>query len=1048
MGTESGLRFIYYSSIHLVPGTITLDRLEGHLAGSITAHKIQYKYNDIEVNADKLTFHWLPAALFTNHLIINDLHAQSLKIKLPVTEKSDRNQPVILPRTLLPMRITLKDIVIDDFKVSQPDQEFEFKLKKVQLDAGLVPNQINIKSLALKMPHFELVLKGKIYPDKNYKHKLNLNWQASLTENENIAEKNILGTGLIEGDLTALKINQQVSGFAQLAFQADVHNLLQQRSWHAEANILDFNPAKLWPDWPGQLKGKLTSDGQTKNDQLNANINITNITGTLRDYPISLSSRLNWINSSLDIKLFEARSGKTQLSANGQISSSMNVNWNLTSNNLSELYPQAQGQLHAKGTLTGEPSTPEFNTTFDGKALSLSGYKINTVKGSVALELFSWEKIKIQFSAKALNLNEYELKSVDIHSKNHTTQITARSEFLTARFVVKDKFNSPDLSSTSSWQGRIEKADFISTRFNSWKLESPSFFSFNKNNFFIDPLCWNSTNGSLCAALENNTKADDKNKSWLARLNINNLPLMAVSPWLPPDLKLEGLINAKSEIQFHNHEEAQGYAHITLPPGKLSYPIIEGERHHWEYRGGKIDITLHNSHLAATSDIAISDKEHFKGQLTLENINILSLDSHAQQIQGNAELNINDVSLLEAIIPEINNVRGEIGLKFAVLGTLAEPRFNGNAHLNNGELRIPRLGLNIKQINLKSQSNGLDKIDYQLTARSGDGQILVQGQTKLEQQTGWPTSITMKGENFEISHIPVSQLVVSPDLKIKIQKNNINISGNVHIPYAKLQPKDVTTAARVSDDVVIVGNEQGIKEKWLMTTKVRLTLGERVNLFAFGFDGRLGGNLLLEDEPGQLTKATGEINVPEGRYAAYGQRLEIEHGRLLFSGTPITNPGLDLRAVRRTGEITTGLKVKGNLNKPKVELFSIPAMGQTDTLAYLLLGRPIEKASGDDGEMMAKAALALSLVGGDSLARAIGNRFGFDEMRVESSNSGEQASLVIGRYLSPKLYIGYGVGLIESFNTFNLRYQISDKWQLKGESGVNHGADLLYTIDR
>ena len=123
-------------------------------------------------------------------------------------------------------------------------------------------------------------------------------------------------------------------------------------------------------------------------------------------------------------------------------------------------------------------------------------------------------------------------------------------------------------------------------------------------------------------------------------------------------------------------------------------------------------------------------------------------------------------------------------------------------------------------------------------------------------------------------------------------------------------------------------------------------------------------------------------------------------------------------------------------------------MGQTDTFAYLILGRPLEKASGEDGALMAKAALALSLSGGDRLARTLGERFGLDEMRVESSDNQNQASLVMGRYLSPKLYISYGVGLIEAINTLNVRYNISDKWQLKGESGAQQGADLLYTLER
>ena len=54
----------------------------------------------------------------------------------------------------------------------------------------------------------------------------------------------------------------------------------------------------------------------------------------------------------------------------------------------------------------------------------------------------------------------------------------------------------------------------------------------------------------------------------------------------------------------------------------------------------------------------------------------------------------------------------------------------------------------------------------------------------------------------------------------------------------------------------------------------------------------------------------------------------------------------------------------------------------------------------------------------------------------------------MGRYLAPRLYVSYGVGLIESINTLTLRYQISDKWQIKAESGEYQGADILYTIER
>ena len=363
-------------------------------------------------------------------------------------------------------------------------------------------------------------------------------------------------------------------------------------------------------------------------------------------------------------------------------------------------------------------------------------------------------------------------------------------------------------------------------------------------------------------------------------------------------------------------------------------------------------------------------------------------------------------------------------------------------------MQIPGLGLNIKQITFHSQSNASKTFNFVLNARSGDGKLAVSGQTLLDRSAGWPTEINISGKDFKASHIPEARLTVSPDLQLKLEHRTINIKGKVHIPYAKLQPKDITRAEHVSSDTVIVGGEQPAEEKWLINTAVRLTLGERVHFYGFGFDGRLGGSLLLEDEPGQLTKATGEITIPEGNYRAYGQRLEVENGRILYTGGPITNPGLNIRAVRKVDDVTAGINVKGTLNQPQLEIFSIPAMGETDALAYLLLGRPIENASNEDGAMMAKAALALGLSGGDSIARSLGDRFGLDDMRIDSSSKGDQAALVVGRYLSPRIYVSYGVGLIERVDTLTLRYKIAKKWELKIESGAYQGADILYTIER
>ena len=65
-----------------------------------------------------------------------------------------------------------------------------------------------------------------------------------------------------------------------------------------------------------------------------------------------------------------------------------------------------------------------------------------------------------------------------------------------------------------------------------------------------------------------------------------------------------------------------------------------------------------------------------------------------------------------------------------------------------------------------------------------------------------------------------------------------------------------------------------------------------------------------------------------------------------------------------------------------------------------------------------------------------------------SDTDNEQASLVIGKYLTPKLYINYGIGLFDPVSTLRLQYAFSSTWKLVTESsGTASGGDFIYTIE-
>jgi translocation and assembly module TamB len=145
------------------------------------------------------------------------------------------------------------------------------------------------------------------------------------------------------------------------------------------------------------------------------------------------------------------------------------------------------------------------------------------------------------------------------------------------------------------------------------------------------------------------------------------------------------------------------------------------------------------------------------------------------------------------------------------------------------------------------------------------------------------------------------------------------------------------------------------------------------------------------------------------------------------------------------------LNVRGTLQQPRLSFFSEPAMPQAQIVSYLLVGRP-GNAFASGTTTLSSTSDMLAMQGGGLLASQIGRRLGLEEVGVEStfdSDTGEtNQQLVLGKFLSPRLFVSYGISLTESINTLKLRYTISDRWVLRTESGEHQSADIEFTVER
>ncbi|HEU4992304.1 MAG TPA: translocation/assembly module TamB domain-containing protein, partial [Luteimonas sp.] len=334
------------------------------------------------------------------------------------------------------------------------------------------------------------------------------------------------------------------------------------------------------------------------------------------------------------------------------------------------------------------------------------------------------------------------------------------------------------------------------------------------------------------------------------------------------------------------------------------------------------------------------------------------------------------------------------------------------------------------------------------TLVSGDGTLRVDG------SLGWqgddtPLVLNVRGSNVLVSDTRDLHAVADPDVVVRYAaKQPLQVTGTVTVPEARIDLERLDMGVSVSDDVVVLDPEHP-EESIATPLQLDLTLamGENVRLNGFGLDGTLAGKLRVLSRPGQEMTGNGALEVG-GRYTAYGQKLSITRGRLLWQNGPIDDPMLDIRAEREVGDVTAGIAVTGRASRPQAEVWSDPAMDQSEALAYLALGRPLSTVSGDESRQLDAASAALS-AGSSVLASQLGARIGLDDAGVTQSRALGGSVLGVGKYLSPKLYVGYGVSLLGTGQVLTLKYLLRKGFDIEVESStVENRASVNWRLER
>lgn len=818
-------------------------------------------------------------------------------------------------------------------------------------------------------------------------------------------------------------------------------------AWSATASASGLNPGAMWPEWPGELGARARAQGTGTGLKLE----LERLRGKLRGRPVNARGQVIRQGEHYPDVRLEVRSAGATARVSGRVTTAWDLRWEIAARDLAAVWPDAAGQLDGKGRLHGPRATPRIEAELAGEKLSYRELRAQTLAVNGAVDLSDRETSHASLEARGIVSEGRELERVTVRAEGriaqHVISAHAAMEELTATLRLAGGYDA------GTWRGELRQAIFNSEATGFWTLQAPAGLRVARDRLVLEQACLRAGRPDACISADWDPGAESR-----FLVSAKTVPLALLAPLLPQPVRIRGTVSGDADVRLDRQRLTRARAEFTLSPGTVTLAAQGAGASAVSFHGGTARLTVDEQGLRSHAELRLAGDDGAWLDLALPRFDGSAPAGPTQPVEGRMQVRIADVAPLLPLLPEIERLRGAVQADIRVGGTLAAPQLRGTASLREASARLPGPGIRLEAVELIATAERNDALTLRGQARSGKGHIDINGSLALEAEWAWRARLHITGDRFQAVDLPEASVIVSPNLRLDVVARHVTIDGEIRVPRARLAPRprlgrNGVTAVPISRDVVIVNAPEEEIETvpatpWTVSGQVQVILGERVDFEGFGLTGQIAGQITVVETPGRVTTGRGELRIEEGRYEAFGQKLEIERGRLLFAAGPIDNPGIDARAVRKIEDVTAGITVKGTLREPDFVLFSEPAMSQADALSYLLFGQPLESADAAQGKTLAGAAAALQLTGGEFLAQRIGARFGIEEVSIEGGTEAQDAALVLGRQLSPRLYINYSIGLFEQVNIFRIRYKLSARWALQAESGPYGGADLLFNIER
>ncbi|MDE2451417.1 MAG: translocation/assembly module TamB domain-containing protein [Gammaproteobacteria bacterium] len=847
----------------------------------------------------------------------------------------------------------------------------------------------------------------------------------------------------VTGKLDAGGVTVSHSTLALFRGHADLHGDVSWapvQRWAVSGHATGIDPGQLRPDLPGSLNFAVAIAGRGFKAGDPLSVAVDGLSGRLRGLGASGGGKFTRAGDTWTFQQVRVGLGRTRLALDGTIDRAANLRFAVTAEDLSLLSAGSRGHLEAQGTIRGTLDSPDILATARGTGLVYEGMSLADFDARVDFDPSSRRRSAIAAHLRQLRFGKRTVRSLsftlDGPASAATAHLDAQAPGLNLTAMASGGF------SHGIFNGKLESLGVSGAESLRLHLEQPVALTLSSAASTIERLCLIGTPGNLCA------EASWTPAAWSTTLTASHLPLSTLTAGRTPAVEYLGAIDVGARLFGGGNTPMQGVLRIELNDAVLSRRLVSGRIERTSIGSGVLTATATTDSIDAQASLTSGEIGTLAGNLKISRGPQRWQD---MPIAGELRAQTSKLDLISVYVPDIDRAAGNLTADARVAGTVAEPQLSGTLGVSDGEVDLYQTNLRLRQIGLTARLTD-DGLMFDGVAEAGKGQVHAKGQLRWRGALPYG-QLHLDGSNLRVVDIPEAQIDASPDLDFKVAAREIDITGSVAVPYAKIVPTDLTNAVTSSSDEIIVGQEsQNPADRFQVRTQITMMLGPNVNIDTMGLTGQLAGNITVRSGYDAITRATGELSVQKGQYAAYGRKLEIQRGRLIFTGGPVGNPGIEIRAIKRYPDVTAGINVRGTLQHPRMSFFSDPSLPQSQIVSLILSGgggnSTLQMLQASNAQnQQATAANELLTQGGAILAQQLGSRIGLPDISLETDLNNE-TSLVLGKYLSPRLYVSYGVGLTQQLNAIRLRYSLGDHWTIRTEAGQIRGADLVFSVEK